>query len=113
MLAYVIAQKDSEDLVTQVFQSGPAEAAIVFTSPETASRYIADANLEATHTPAELEEIPFLKWLACAHDDGVAHAVVDPTYEAVESGTLVDSIDIEAQLAQAARHILQLARPDF
>ena len=117
MSVFVIADSKCQDLVTSVYRTDDGDAAMLFTSNETAASYLEhSASGESAKeglTVAELDAIPLLQWLLEAYEDGVAHLVVDPDYAAVDRGASVPSLNLAAQLEQASAHILQLARPDF
>jgi hypothetical protein len=82
MTAFVIAKKNSEFLDTPVFRAGAdgrEEAIAVFTSRETAEKYITDAGWTAEQEVGELQPIQLLRWIVTAYDQGTQMVVVDPT----------------------------------
>ena len=83
------------------------------TGQKQAENYLASAGLEASHTVAELEDVPFLNWVLQAHGEGLTHLAVNPRFEQVAACQTVETLDIQAHLQHAAEHMLQLARPDF
>jgi hypothetical protein len=116
MAAYLISRAGEPTLDTVVFAAGPhdnEEAVAVFTDPTTARAYIESAGWDADYTVATLDAIPFLKWLLHAHQQGVRHLAVNPDYERQQRGERQTTLSIEAHLAHAGDHILQVADPDF
>lgn len=116
MVAYLIARENVDPLDTVVFAAGPngkEEAVALFTDPNTAKSYIEAAGWEDEYTVATVEPIPFLRWLLHAYDDGVHHLVVDPDFADQEAQVRLNTLDLEAHLAHAGEHIVEVARPDF
>lgn len=116
MACYLISRAAVPSLETIVFTAGPREreeAIAVFTDPSGAEAYIEQAGWGEEYTVATLEPIPFLRWLLQAHDDGIEHIAVDPDYKSQQRGERQNTLNMEAHLEHAGRHILQVARPDF
>lgn len=78
---FVIAKKDTADLVTSVMHAGregKEDAVIVFTQQAAAETYLNQAGWVETETTAELEPAAFLKWLIKATQDGPTLIAVNP-----------------------------------
>lgn len=113
MSTFVIAKKDTEDLETIVFTGDDGDAVAVFTDSKSAEQYIADADWQEEFTVAELEPIDFMEWLIQCHRSGIEHMATNPVRAEHEEGRSIDTLDIEAHLNHAARHIESIANPDF
>ncbi len=113
MATYLIAQKETKQLETVIFSGDGGEAVAVFTDPKNAQQYIDDAGWAGKYTVATLEPIEFMQWLIQCNRDGVKYMATDPTRAQQESGLKVNSLNIEAQLEHAGRHINLVANPDF
>ena len=78
---YVIAKKDSEELVTSVLEGGPdgkGDVLAVFTQQSAAEVYLNQAGWVETETTAELEPAAFLEWLLAATEAGPTLIAVNP-----------------------------------
>ena len=116
MACYLISRADVPTLDTVVLTAGPdekEEAIPVFTDPSAAQTYIDRAGWKAEYTVATLQPIPFLRWLLQAHEEGVQYLAVNPDYEQQQQGQGQDTLNLEAHLEHAGRHILEVASPDF
>jgi len=114
MAAYLITKNDSEVLDMPVYAADESEEiTMVFTSPESAQRYIDDAEWSDEYTVATLDSIPFLEWLLHCHRSGVDLIATDPKRSDQEAGQKINSLSIEAHLQHAGDHIVSVANPDF
>ncbi len=113
MATYLIAQKETKQLETIIFSGEGGDAVAVFTDPKNAQQYIDDAGWAGRHTVATLEPIAFMEWLIQCHRNDVKFMATNPTRAEQESGLKVDSLNIEAQLEHAGRHINLVANPEF
>ncbi|MEQ9409250.1 MAG: hypothetical protein RIK87_16055 [Fuerstiella sp.] len=78
---FVLAKKDTPDLITSCFNAGrdgDQEAILVFTGELKARRYLQSAEWLTTETVAELQSAALLRWLVAAVDAGVDLVVIDP-----------------------------------
>ena len=114
MSAFLITNKDSEPIDTPVFAADETdEIVMVFTSQQSAQRYIDDAEWGDEYTVATLEPIPFLEWLLLCHRNGIESIATDPNRSEQTSGQMVNSLSIEDHLIHAGQHIVTVANPDF
>jgi len=116
MPVYILAQADCDDLATAIFSAGPdsrEEAVAVFTDSSTAEKYLEDAGWTSEYTIATVDAIPFMKFVLELHAQGVQHMAIDPHFADQQAGIRLDTLDIEAHLEHAGRHIMEVARPDF
>ncbi|MFK7769080.1 MAG: hypothetical protein AB8B55_17790 [Mariniblastus sp.] len=113
MATYLIAQRDTEELETAIFESDAGDAVAVFTDQKHAQAYIDDAGWQSGMVVAELDEVQFMEWLILCYRSGVELMATDPRRREQESGLKVSTLNIEAQLAHAGSHIFQVAQRDF
>ncbi len=113
MAAYVLANKNTEELETTVFSSEAGDAVAVFTDQKNAQEYLDDADWNDSMTVAHLNAIQLMEWLIHCHRNGVRLMLTDPRRSEQESGMRLSTLDIEAQLEHAGSHIVRIANPDF
>ena len=114
MSAFLITKTDSEPLDTPVYAADETdEIVMVFTSQQSAQRYIDDAEWGDEYTVATLEPISFLEWLLLCHRNGIESIATDPSRSDQISGQRVSSLSIEDHLIHAGQHIVAVATPDF
>ena len=113
MSVYVIAKKDTKLLETIVFAAEGGDAVAVFSDPNRAESYIEDAGWSNSYTVATLTKIDFLEWLIKCHRNGVAFMTTNPTRAEHESNLKIDTLTIEAHLAEAGEQIATTANSEF
>lgn len=116
MAAYLISRANVKALDTIIFSAGPnekEEAVAVFTDPRSAEEYMKEAGWAGEYTVATVEPIPFLRWVLQVHDEGVQHLVIDPKFSDQKDGNRLNTLNVEAHLEHAGKHIVDVARPDF
>lgn len=114
MSAFLITRKESEPIDTPVYAADETdEIVMVFTTQQSAQRYIDDAQWGDQYTIAQLEPIPFLQWLLLCHRNGIASIATDPIRSEQQNGQRINSLNIEAHLNHAGQHIVSVANSEF
>lgn len=113
MSAFILTNRNVNELETTVFTAEGGDAVALFTDYKHAQQYLDDANWNESMTVAELDSIRFLEWLLHCYRSGVRSMAIDPRRSEQESGMRITTLEIEAQLEHAGSHIVQIARPDF
>jgi hypothetical protein len=110
---FLITLRDSEDLETDIFPIGEEDdidAALAFTTEETAANYLQASGAGETHTVAELHPVDFLGWLLELHHNGVKLLVIDPDHDEFHEGEPQIAVDIESQLTECEERIVEIVR---
>ena len=113
MPAYVLANKNTEELETTIFASEAGDVVAVFTDSKHAQKYLDDAGWNDSMTVATLNAIQLMEWLIHCHRNGVRLMAADPRRSEQESGMRLSTLNIEAQLEHAGSHIVRVANPEF
>lgn len=99
---FVIAKKDTPDLVTSTFDAGreaDEQAVLVFTQEGKARTYLQTAEWLKSETVAELQPAAFLRWMLDSRDHGVELAVIDPDRIHQQDGIRQTVVNIDHLLA--------------
>lgn len=115
MVAFLIADKNSDDLNTPVFRAGPngrEEAVIAFTGSKAAKKYIEQLGWERDHTVAEVAGADFVAWLVQALEKGIRFLAVDPEPDGGQEAGRERMVNIGGQLSAAGDRILRMGGPE-
>ncbi len=105
---YVIARKGTDELDSPVFHAGDAgdeEAVAVFTTRDSARRYIDRADWGESDEVGVLAPADLLRWLLVAADQGVHWLVVDPDRDRHLAGEPQTVLGITEELTEFARSL--------
>lgn len=110
---YVLAKGDAPELSSPVFSAGSDgrdEAAAVFTTKGAAESYITASGWEGSEVSAELQPIPFLRWLLNLDAEGVEYLAVDPdrkSHEEDRPQTVLNIRELTTELSEGLCERLQ------
>lgn len=107
---YVIAKRDSEDLVTSSMKIGEPskeETAAIFTTDAKALAYLQQAGWVETETAAALTHDAVIKWLKSVAESGVKYVTVDPDRVHQDEGILQRVLVIDDLLKQDAKDAIR------